>query len=166
MSRDDRVTLAAVDDLVLERLVAAAVRDAAAGEVTPPITPGDDWSPERVAWLRAFHLGRRTGLDSEVGEATWALLAGGQVVVGARLARVADDHVLEAGVWVVRTARGSGVGRAAVVALLQRAATLGASAVRAETSASNAPALAVIRQLGFVCADSMGGRVRSEKTLR
>ena len=163
---DRVVTLVPVDGVVLERLVAAATSGAAAGEVTPPVTAGDDWTPERVAWLRAFHLDRRAGLDGEAGEATWAVLLDGQAVGGVRLARVAKDDVLEAGVWLTRQVRGSGVGRAAVAALLDEAAALGAVAVRAETTAGNAAALAVLRQLGFECSDSGDGTVRAQVALR
>lgn len=57
--------LVPVDDAVLEQLVDAAVSDAAADDVTPPLTPGPAWSAERVAWLRAFHRS---------GERTWAVV--------------------------------------------------------------------------------------------
>ena len=151
---------------MLEQPVAAATSDAAADEVTPPLTPGDDWTPERVAWLRAFHVDRRAGLLSTAREATWAVLVDGQVVGGVRLARVAQDDVLEAGVWLTRGARGRGVGRAAVAAVLEQAAALGAGVVQAWTTASNAAALAGLRQLGFECSSSANGAVRAEVALR
>jgi hypothetical protein len=49
------VTLVDVDELTLDRLVNAAITDAAADEVTPPATTGDEWSPARIAWLKDFH---------------------------------------------------------------------------------------------------------------
>ncbi len=166
MPYDRAIALAAVDDVVLERLVVAATSDAAAGDVTPPLTPGDVWTPERMAWLRAFHLDRRAGLDSEAGEATWAVLADGRVVGGARLARVAQDDVLDVGLWLTRRARGTGVGRSALAALLEHATALGAVAVCAQTTASNAAALAVLRQHGFACSSLPDGAVRAQVSLR
>lgn len=51
--------------------------------------------------------------------------------------------------WLTRTARGRGIGRAAMAAVLDEAAALGARVVRAETTPRNAAALAVLRHLGF-----------------
>ena len=67
------VELRRVDGALLELLVAAAVGDAAAGEVTPPITPGEEWTPERVEWLRAFHGTRSPDLAGDDAEMTWVL---------------------------------------------------------------------------------------------
>lgn len=49
------VMLVAVDELVLEQLVQAATTDAAADDVTPPLTVGTDWTATRVKWLQDFH---------------------------------------------------------------------------------------------------------------
>lgn len=51
--------------------------------------------------------------------------------------------------WLTRAARGQGVGRAAVTAVLQKAIELGATSVCAETTVGNAGALAVLESLGF-----------------
>nr|MBA3799825.1 GNAT family N-acetyltransferase [Geodermatophilaceae bacterium] len=56
---------------------------------------------------------------------------------------------LETGVWLTRGVRGHGVGRAAMAAVLREAAALGATSVCAETTASNAGALAVLDRFGF-----------------
>ena len=157
--------LAPMDDVVLEHLLVAATSDAAAGDVTPPLTPGDGWTPERVDWLRSFHVERRAGLDGEAREATWAVLVDDRVVGGARLARTAEDAVLEVGLWLTRQARGGGVGRAVLTALRDQAAALGAVAVRADTRASNGAALGVLRHLGFACSLEEDGTVRAQLTL-
>jgi hypothetical protein len=115
------VRLLAVDDDVLERMVRAALTDASVNEVTPPLTPGEEWTPERVAWLRAFHRSRRTGLDGADGEATWAVLD---------------------------AARARGLRR-----------------VRADTTAHNGAALAVLAGLGFDCTPVDGGGVIAWLTL-
>ncbi|MFF0991589.1 GNAT family N-acetyltransferase [Kocuria nitroreducens] len=143
------VVLVAVDDTVLAQLVRAATTDAGADEVTPPLTAGRGWTSDRVAWLRDFHRVRRTGLAGPAGEATWAVVADEWVVGSVRLKHTDEHGVLEMGIWLTRSARGRGVGRAALTAALRRAASLGASGVRADTTGSNAGALVVLRRLGF-----------------
>lgn len=105
---------------VLEQLVATAVSDAAAGKVTPPVTPGDAWTPERLAWLRSFQLDRLAGLDGKLREVTWAVLADGCVVGGARLAGTDQAGELEVGLWLARWVRGRGFSRRALISLLAR----------------------------------------------
>lgn len=149
---------------MLEWLVGAALADAAADEVTPPLTAGPAWTPERVAWLRAHHLCCRSGLDGEAGEATWAVLLDGEVVGAVRLARV-DDGVLETGAWLTRGARGRGVGTAALRLVLEQAAASRATVVRAETTAGNGAALSALRRIGFTCRADAGGAVRARLAL-
>jgi RimJ/RimL family protein N-acetyltransferase len=144
------VRLRPIDDDVLARLVAVAQTDARPDEVTPPLTPGDTWTRERIEWLHRFHSERRSGLDGPHGEATGAVEASGSVVGAVRLKRLPEPGVLETGIWLTRGARGSGVGRAALEAVLDRAAAWGSSAVRADTSQGNHAAQGLLRALGFV----------------
>ena len=146
---DPAVTLVDVDELILDRLVNAAITDAAANEVTPPVTTGDTWSPARIAWLKDFHRTRRTGLSGPAGEATWAILASDQVVGSVRLTRTAVPEILETGIWLTRRTRGHGVGRLAMAGVLQTATTLSARGVRAQTTTGNRAALRLLRSLGF-----------------
>lgn len=143
------VTLGAVDEPTLKRLVEAAVTDASVGEVTPPLTTGDEWSPARIAWLRHFHRDRRDGLGGSAGEATWAVLHAGRVVGSVRLKRSAVPDILETGIWLTRHARGQGLGRLTMIAALQTAAALGYRGVRADTTVGNAAAIGLLRSLGF-----------------
>lgn len=143
------VRLRPVDDDVLARLVTAALTDAAPDDVTPPLTPGEDWTPERIEWMRRLHVQRRPGLDGPLGEATWAVDVDGSIVGAVRLKRLPEPGVLETGIWLARSARGSGVGRRALVAVLEKAAQAGAHTVRAETSRQNAAAQGLLRSLGF-----------------
>jgi RimJ/RimL family protein N-acetyltransferase len=154
---DPAVTLLDVDELTLDRLVNAAITDAAANEVTPPVTTGDEWSPARIAWLKDFHRNRRNGLSGPVGETTWAILASNQVVGSVRLQRTAVPQILETGIWLTRRTRGQGVGRLAMAGVLQTAATLSAQGVRAETTTGNRAALRVLRSLGFDLVASKDG---------
>lgn len=152
------VELSAVDEVVLEQLVLAATTDAAADEVTPPLTEGPGWTATRVTWLRSFHRDCRTGLDGPAREATWAIAVDDHVVGSARLKHTDEQGVVETGLWLTRSARGRGVGRAAMVEVLQQAARAGAAVVVAETTAANASALAVLRHLGFDTASTDDGR--------
>lgn len=143
------VALVAVDDTVLAQLLRAATTDALAEEVTPPLTAGRAWTPERVAWLGEFHRVRRAGLAGPAHEATWAVVVDELVVGSVRLKHTDEPGVLEMGIWLTRSARGHGMGRAATAAAVRQADSLGASGVRAETTVSNEGALAVLRRCGF-----------------
>ena len=156
-----RVTLRPVDETVLALLVAAALADAGANEVTPPVTPGENWSPERVEWLRGLHRTRRAGLSGPAGEATWAIDVDGQVVGSVRLKRLDGPAVVETGMWLTRDARGRGIGGQALRAVLETAVAGGTRTVRAETTRGNGAALAVLSRLGFRFADGEGETVRA-----
>lgn len=144
------VRLAGVDDARLDELVRAATADAAPDDVTPPLTAGPGWTPERVAWLRDYHRARRDGLDGPARESSWAVLRDGRVVGAVRLARTADPDVLETGIWLARAARRGGVGTVALRLAVARARQLGAHTVTASTTPSNPASQAVLRRLGFV----------------
>jgi RimJ/RimL family protein N-acetyltransferase len=152
------IDLAPVTEARLPLLVAAALAGAAADDVTPPVSPGPEWTGERVEWLRAFHRDRREGLAGPRQESTWAVVdvgddAGpedGRVVGGVRLQRTDDPSVLETGIWLVRDARSRGVGRQSLQLVLERARYAGAATVRADTTVGNAAALGVLRSLGAV----------------
>jgi len=66
--------------------------------------------------------------------------------------------MLETGVWLTLSARGHGVGQAAMAAALREAAALGFTSVWAETTASNAGALTVLERLGFDLTPADDGR--------
>src|SRR5262249_16317287 len=143
MSSDVPVRLVHVDEATLEGLVHAAMTDADANEVTPPIDRANRWSAPRVAWLQDFHRDRRPGLAGAWAEATWAIVVDGRVWGSVRLKRTPEPRSLELGIWLTRSMRGRGVGTGAVAAALRFAQDFGAMAVVAETTASNGGALAV-----------------------
>ena len=144
-----QVQLVEIDEPTLDELVDAAVSDAAPDEVTPPFDDGGTWSAERVTWLRELHRSRRAGLDGTAREITWAVRHDGPVVGAVRLKRTGDAGVVETGAWLTRTARGHGVGIAALQAVIDRAVAFGATAVYAETTVGNVRAVGVLRRLGF-----------------
>jgi RimJ/RimL family protein N-acetyltransferase len=162
-----RPALVPVDEAVLHALVDVAVRDADADDVTPRLDGSAGWSEARVEWLRAYHRDRRPGLDGPLGEATWAVVRPDGPVGSVRLQCTADPGVLEVGLWLARRARARGWGRSAVRAVADVAAERGAVALRADTGARNAPALAVLARLGFVCEPAdVDGRVAAVLVLR
>lgn len=151
------VTLEPVDEPTLDRLVAAAVHDADADEVTPP-SAGEGWSDARIAWLRDFHRDRRAGLAGPAAEATWAVVVDGRVVGGARLQRDARQDTLNAGLWLVRSVRNQGVGHRVLERLLEAAAEAEARTIHATTRRTNHAALAVLRRAGFEVVSEQGDR--------
>lgn len=164
---ESRVELVAVDQSLLESLIEVATTDAAADEVTPPVTSGPSWTPARIAWLRDFHVARRAGLDGPAGEATWAVTLDQRVVGSVRLQRTEQSGALETGVWLTRSSRGRGVGRAAVEAVLRKAIALDFTSVCARTTAGNSGALRVLKDLGFDLASTDDDRsVRALLVLR
>jgi len=131
-----------VDDAVLDQLLDAAITDASADEVTPPLSAANEWTPARIAWLRDYHRANREGLAGPTGEATWAVVVSGEVIGSVRLKLTNQPHVFE-------------------TAVLLKAAAGGASAVRAETAESNGGALSVLRRLGFRLLPAKEGRVHA-----
>jgi RimJ/RimL family protein N-acetyltransferase len=146
--------------------VRVALADAAPDEVTPPLTPGKDWTPERISWLIGFHTDRRSGLQGPAGEATWAVEVDGDVAGAVRLKRTGEADVLETGIWLTRGVRGRGVGQQALAAVLEEAASAGAREIRAVTRSGNAAALAVLRAQGFECTEAGDGEVSARRLVR
>ena len=164
-ARTFSVSLVPVDEDVLAELVAVATSAATAGEVTPPLTPGDDWTPARISWMENFHRQRREGLDGPAREATWAVVVGGSVVGAVRLKALSEPHALETGIWLARYDRGKGCGRQAVAAVLKHAAAAEAHEVLAETTSANKAAQGLLRSLGFALVATEDGRVRGRPNL-
>jgi RimJ/RimL family protein N-acetyltransferase len=147
------VDLVAIDEEMLERLTEVAVADAEPGEVMPPVSGPDRWTPSHVGAFRAFHRDRRAGLCGPWREATFAVWVEGRVVGSARLASTGVSGVLEVGLWLARSARGRGIGTAVLPALVEAARHAGATTVVAETIATNQSAVAALRRNNFLLAD-------------
>lgn len=146
MVPDQRVELVDVDEHVLAHLVAVATTDAAADEVTPPLTDGPAWTAERIAWLQEFHRAHR---DGKAGQAVWAVLVDGAVCGQVRLRCRDADGAGEIGMWLARRVRGRGVATSVVSAVLDRAVAAGLHRVTAETTAGNAAARRALEGAGF-----------------
>jgi RimJ/RimL family protein N-acetyltransferase len=164
------VKLIDVDEETLERMVAAAIRDAFADEVTAPVTPGNVWTQERVDWLRDLHRNDRAGVSGPTREATWAVIlteSPYDVLGQVRLKALEEPDVYETGMWLTRTGRGRGLAKLALAAVADKAWDLGGKTLRAETVDSNLAAKGALQGVGFVLAepDAEGG-VRADLSLR
>jgi RimJ/RimL family protein N-acetyltransferase len=162
MSENPIVSLLPVDDDVLERLLATAVADADPAEVMPPVAGPAGWTVQRQDAFRAFHRARRDGPAGALHERTFAVAAKGQIVGSARL-ELREPGVLEAGLWLARSARGHGIGTAVMPLLLAEASNAGAVSVIAETMIANTAARAVLgRSGGQISMDEIHGHVHAE----
>ncbi|MFD9893141.1 GNAT family N-acetyltransferase [Amycolatopsis sp. NPDC059027] len=139
------VRLTPLDEESLARLLDAAVTDADPLEVMSPIEGPPGWTAERRAAFLAFH--RRRSLDPATAvETTWVIDVDGRAVGAARLEPAGD--AVEAGIWLGRSARGQGVGRQVVTALLDAARTGGATRFVASTTTGNAAARRLLTNAG------------------
>lgn len=157
-----QVELLDVDEATLAALVDAAVRDAAADEVTPRFDDGiSGWSVARTAWLEAFHRDRRDGLEGRLGERTFAVSVAGEIAGSIRLRRTSEQS-LEVGIWLRRDARGSGIGAAALAEALRKARTGGFETITAQTTANNPAAIRLLRSAGFRTSARTDGTVEGK----
>ncbi|HCA86496.1 MAG TPA: GNAT family N-acetyltransferase [Streptomyces sp.] len=151
------VTLRPLEEKVLRDLLDAAVADADPREVMPPLDagpdggPADEWTPERRSAFLGFH--RTRSLTAEPVEATYAVVVGKAVVGAVRLfpltaAERAARPAAEAGVWLMRSYRGAGVGDAAFRQLLGLAHAQGIERLYVHTTVENTAARALITALG------------------
>ncbi|KAF4405840.1 MULTISPECIES: GNAT family N-acetyltransferase [Streptomyces] len=155
------VELRRLGEETLRELLATAVADAEPEDVMPPVAGPPGWTPARRDAFVAWHRARRPGLDGPRAEATYAVVAGGEVVGSARLARRGGaPGELETGLWLGRSARGLGIGTAVLRAVLAEAARAGARAVVADTNSGNRAAIAALRRCGAeLTTDHETGRV-------
>ncbi|SFO01053.1 Protein N-acetyltransferase, RimJ/RimL family [Pseudonocardia ammonioxydans] len=148
-----------LDERGLADLLDAAVAGADPAEVLPAAA-GATWDDGLRARFLAFHRGRALAPDPV--ERTWVVRADGDAVGALRLEPGPDGD--EVGIWLVRDARGRGLGAAAVRQLLgpgQLAGPVGAAGTPlvARTTTANRAALGLLRALGAVTAPGTDGAV-------
>ncbi|MCW2948002.1 MAG: family N-acetyltransferase [Actinoallomurus sp.] len=134
------VTLQPVDEDLLLRLLDVAVAEADPDEVMPPVPGPPGWTDERRAAFRDY---LRSADDT-----TFAVIIDGEVVGAARIAPAEAPGAVETGIWLRRSARGKGHGTEALHLLVAEARARGTTAMIAETTASNVPAVGALRTLG------------------
>ncbi|MEV4197261.1 GNAT family N-acetyltransferase [Micromonospora globbae] len=142
------VRIAPVDEHNLEPLLSVAAAEAEPGEVMPPVEAPAGWSHARREAFREFHRASFGGLAGPTRTQMYAILAGGEVVGMVRMTRRDDPGTVETGMWLGRSARGQGVGGAALRELLNEAAAAGMRTVVAETTSDNTGALQVLEKCG------------------
>ncbi len=142
------VRLEPVDEANLESLLSVAAAEAEPSDVMPPVDAPAGWSLARREAFRDFHRASFGGLNGPTRTLMFAVCAGGEVVGMIRMTRCDAPGVVETGMWLGRSARGQGLGAAALRELLNAAAAAGMHSVVAETTPDNLGAVAVLRTCG------------------
>lgn len=141
------VTLRQLDEDLLQDLLDVAVADADPYEVMPPVVGPAGWTAERRTAFSRFHQSR--SLSAEPVEATYAIVVEDAVVGAARLYPLESaKHAVEAGVWIGRSHRGSGVGGAVLSHLLTLARAGGFDSLFVSTKPDNTASQRLIAALG------------------
>jgi RimJ/RimL family protein N-acetyltransferase len=130
-------------------LLDVAVTQAEPAQVMPLVDgPGGGWTEARRTAFRSFVRRRYGGLDGPARTVLFAVVADGAVVGMIRMSRVDAPAIVQTGMWLGRSARGRGIGTAALLALLAEAAAAGADTVVADTTAGNLAAQRMLRRCG------------------
>ncbi|MEW2380928.1 GNAT family N-acetyltransferase [Micromonospora sp. NPDC047707] len=155
------VRLEPVSERNLESLLSVAAAEAEPADVMPPVEAPAGWSHARREAFREFHRASFGGLDGPTRTQMYAILAGGEVVGMIRMTGCDEPGTVDTGLWLGRSARGQGIGPAALRELLNEAAAAGMRQVVATTTRDNSGALSVLSKCGAkLRAD--GGRMRAE----
>ncbi|MGC5029134.1 GNAT family N-acetyltransferase [Micromonospora sp. DT229] len=155
------VRLEPVDEQNLEPLLSVAAAEAEPDDVMPPVDAPAGWSHARREAFREFYRANFGGLDASTRTAMYAIMAGGEVVGMIRMSRRDAPDTVEAGMWLGRSARGQGIGAAALRELLNLAAAAGMRVVVADTTRQNRGALSVLEKCGAKLRED-GERVYAE----
>ncbi|WP_431784466.1 GNAT family N-acetyltransferase [Streptomyces chumphonensis] len=154
------VQLRPLDAALLSALLEAAVADADPEEVMPPVPGPPGWNDARREAFLRFHRERARGLAADPVETTYAVLLAGsrgegsdgrgaRVVGAARLCPVPSGAgEAEAGLWLGRSVRRTGVGGAAFRLLVEEARAAGRSGVVAATTPGHHDARRLLAALG------------------
>ncbi|MFC3503095.1 GNAT family N-acetyltransferase [Micromonospora krabiensis] len=155
------VRLEPVNERNLEPLLSVAAAEAEPGDVMPPVEAPAGWSTARREAFREFHRASFGGLTGPTRTQMYAILVGGEVVGMIRMTLRDEPGTVETGMWLGRSARGQGIGAAALRELLNEAAAAGMTAVVAETTRDNTPAVSVLEKSGAKLHDK-GDKVQAE----
>ncbi|MFE9200939.1 GNAT family N-acetyltransferase [Micromonospora sp. NPDC007230] len=142
------VRLEPVNEGNLEPLLSVAAAEAEPEDVMPPVEAPAGWSLARRDAFREFHRASFGGLAGPTRTLMFAIVAGGEVVGMVRMTRRDDPGTVETGMWLGRSARGQGLGAAALRELLNAAAAAGMRTVVAETTPDNHGAVSVLKKCG------------------
>lgn len=156
-----QVRLTPVEEQTIEPLLSVAVAEAEPTEVMPPVQGPPGWSLARRDAFREFHRSHFGGLDGPTRSVMFAIRVGSDVVGMIRMSRTDDPDAFETGMWLGKSARGQGIGVAALRALLTEAERAGARCVVANTTVDNGAAVGALRRCGAaIQTDGDGVRAR------
>ncbi|MFI6284692.1 GNAT family N-acetyltransferase [Streptomyces sp. NPDC051018] len=142
------VTLRPLDDDLLHQVLDTAVSDADPLEVMPPVGGPGGWSDVRRAAFLRFHRSR--ALAPVPVESSYAIMSGPAAVGVARLFPLdGEGHTAEAGMWIGRSHRGRGIGRAVFALLLDAARDEGFDALVVYTSPENTAVQRILTERGI-----------------
>ncbi|MBB5116592.1 RimJ/RimL family protein N-acetyltransferase [Micromonospora echinospora] len=158
------VRLEPVDERNLEPLLSVAAAEAEPEDVMPPVQAPAGWSLARRDAFREFHRASLGGINGPTRTAMYAIVSGGEVVGMVRMTRRDEPGTVETGMWLGRSARGRGLGAAALRQLLHTAAAAGMHTVVADTTPDNTGALSVLRKCGAELREE-GGKVHARMCL-
>ncbi|MBQ1014483.1 GNAT family N-acetyltransferase, partial [Micromonospora sp. M51] len=108
-----------------------------------------------------FHRASFGGRDGPPRSQMYAILVGGEVMGMVRMTRCDEPGTVETGMWLGRSARGQGIGAAALRELLNAAARAGMRVVVAETTPDNIGAVAVLEKCGAKLHED-DGKIRAQ----
>ncbi|WP_211239265.1 GNAT family N-acetyltransferase [Actinokineospora inagensis] len=151
------VRLLPLDEATTERLLTVAVHEARPVDVMPVQEATITWTPAAENAFREFH---RSHFEGANGTVMYAVEAEGSLTGMIRMARVSQDEA-ETGMWLGRSARGKGIGTAALRALVAEAAAVGVRTIVADTASGNSAALGALRTCGATLTHH-GDDVRAE----
>ncbi|MGQ0842420.1 GNAT family N-acetyltransferase [Actinokineospora sp.] len=155
-----RVRLVPLDESATERLLALAVRETEPTEVLPPL-------PGPPGWTRTTRTAFRDFYDRDFGKSQGTLRYGIEcagTLTGMIRLTLLSSGTAETGMWLGRSARGRGIGTAAVRALLTEAAATGVHTIIADTTAGNTAAVGALRNCGATFTQA-GDKVYAELRL-
>jgi RimJ/RimL family protein N-acetyltransferase len=160
------VRLTAIDnEEIVDALLTVAVAEAEPTDVMPPVAGPPGWTAERREAFRAFHRTFYEGLVGPNRTIMFGVVVADQLVGMIRLRR-RDVESVETGMWLGRSARGRGIGTAALRAVVAEATAVGARTMVAETTSANHAALAALRRCGaMLTADATSDKVTAVLTV-
>lgn len=134
------VKLRPLDENLLPRLLNVAVSGTDPREVMPGVPGPPRWTSERRAAFTEHH--------TSAPDTSYAILAGDEIIGGARLTPAEAPGAAEVGIWLTRVARGESHSVEALHLLVEEARSHGFSALIVETDAADLAAVGALRTLG------------------
>ncbi|WP_203914743.1 GNAT family N-acetyltransferase [Rhizocola hellebori] len=131
-----------------------AIDEADPDETMPPMVGAPGWTPMRQAAFIGFFEPMLAGLQGPKRTVLYGIKVDGLMAGFIRMSLTDRPGVVETGMWMGRTWRGLGAGKAALTELLHEAARNRIHTVVADTTPENKAAIGVLRKLGATIRES------------